>query len=159
MRKSFWFVLLFSGILEYSAAAGAEQIELPRRGIAAHRGASATYPENTLAAFREAIRLGVHQMEFDIKMTKDKRLVLMHDAAVDRTTNGRGRVADLTLEEIRRLDAGRWKGAQFAGEHPPTFEEALAMMPMNIWLNVHVHSLPNEAELVEAAAREIVRQK
>jgi glycerophosphoryl diester phosphodiesterase len=98
-------------------------------------------------------------MEFDIKMTKDKRLVLMHDAAVDRTTNGRGRVADLTLEEIRRLDAGRWKGAQFAGEHPPTFEEALAMMPMNIWLNVHVHSLPNEAELVEAAAREIVRQK
>lgn len=159
MRKFFCFVLLFSGILDYSAAAGAEQIELPRRGVAAHRGASATHPENTLAAFREAIRLGVHQIEFDIQMTKDKRLVLMHDAAVDRTTDGRGRVADLTLEEIRRLDAGRWKAAKFAGERPPTFEEALAMAPINIWLNVHVPRAPNEAELAEAAAREILRQK
>jgi len=137
------------------AATRAERIVLPDRGICAHRGASATHPENTLAAFREAIRLGAHQIEFDINLTRDGRIVLMHDLTVDRTTDGHGKVTDLTFDQIRRLDAGRWKGKQFQGLRVPTLQETLAIMPLNIWLNVHTKG---DARLAEAATREIVRQ-
>jgi glycerophosphoryl diester phosphodiesterase len=128
---------------------------MPERGVCAHRGAMATHPENTLAAFQEAVRLGAHMIEFDINLTKDERIVLMHDPTVDRTTDGSGRVTDLTFEEIRRLDAGAWKGTRFSGERVPTLEETLSMMPVNIWLNVHTKG--NE-RLAVMAAREIVRQ-
>jgi glycerophosphoryl diester phosphodiesterase len=116
--------------------------ELPARGISAPRGASATHPENTLAAFREAVRLGAHQIEFDVRATSDSQLVVIHDATVDRTTDGRGRVDRLTLEQIRRLDAGSWKGSQFRGERVPTLVEVLRTMPRNAWLNVHVKGKP-----------------
>jgi glycerophosphoryl diester phosphodiesterase len=86
---------------------------------------------------------------------QDERIVLMHDPTVDRTTDGSGRVTDLTFEEIRRLDAGAWKGTRFAGERVPTLEETLSIMPVNIWLNVHTKG--NE-RLAVMAAREIVRQ-
>jgi glycerophosphoryl diester phosphodiesterase len=78
---------------------------MPSRGICAHRGASDTHPENTLAAFREAIRLGVHMIEFDVALSKDGQLVLMHDTTVDRTTDGDGPVSELTLAELKKLDA------------------------------------------------------
>jgi len=84
----------------------------------AHRGQSGHLPENTLAAFREAVALGADRLEFDVQMTRDGTLVVIHDETVDRTTNGSGRVADLTLAEIRALDAGQ-------GEQIPTFEEVL----------------------------------
>lgn len=121
---------------------------LPAYGIAAHRGASLTHPENTLAAFREAIRLGVHQIEFDVRAAQDGQLVVIHDASVDRTTNGRGRVEDLPLDEIRRLDAGRWKSWRYRGERVPTLVETLRIMPRNIWLNIHVKGEPWVAEEV-----------
>ncbi len=111
---------------------------LPERGVSAHRGASTTHPENTLAALREALRLGAHQIEFDVAMSRDEKLVLLHDDTVDRTTNGRGKVVDLTLKQLKELDAGAWKGARFAGERIPTLDEALALMPQNIWLNIHL---------------------
>ncbi len=139
-----------------SIAYSTDEIVMPKRGICAHRGANTTHPENTLAAFQEAIRLGVHQVEFDIQWTKDGHIVVMHDATVDRTTNGKGRVADLTFEQIRSLDAGSHMGLRFAGERVPTLEEALAVMPANIWINVHTR---NDAALAEAATREIIRQK
>ncbi len=84
----------------------------------AHRGQSAHLPENTLAAFREAAELGADWLEMDVQMTRDGALVVIHDETVDRTTNGSGRVADLTLAEIRALDAGN-------GQQVPTFEEVL----------------------------------
>lgn len=113
-------------------------VTLPQRGLCAHRGCLDTHPENTLPAFREAIRLGAQMIEFDVQLTKDSALVIMHDETVDRTTNGTGRVSDLTLAEIRRLDAGRKKGEPFAGTPVPTFEETLAIMPRNVWLNCHL---------------------
>ena len=131
-------------------------ITMPARGICAHRGASRSHPENTLVAFREAIRLGAHQIELDVRLSSDGQLVLMHDATVDRTTDGHGRVADLTLAEIKRLDAGSWKGPEFAGERVPTLAEALQVMPQNVWLNLH---LKGGADLGAAVAREVVRQK
>ena len=129
---------------------------LPTRGLCAHRGARATHPENTLTAFREAIRMGAHMIEFDINFTSDKRIILMHDDTVDRTTNGKGRIADLTFAEMRALDAGSWKHARFAGEQVPTLAEALSLMPWNVWINVHTKG---DAELAAAAAAEIARQK
>ena len=74
-------------------------------GLIAHRGGSAEAPENTLAAFRSAKENGAIGVEFDVDFTKDSRAVVIHDATVDRTTNGSGPVSSFTLEEIRKLDA------------------------------------------------------
>ena len=86
-----------------------------------HRGARAYEPENTLRSFRKALELGVNAVELDVRRTKDGELVVIHDDKVDRTTNGRGLVNELTLEEIEKLDAGK-------GEKIPTLEEALEFL-------------------------------
>ncbi|MBI4672762.1 MAG: glycerophosphodiester phosphodiesterase [Chloroflexi bacterium] len=91
--------------------------------ILAHRGASAYAPENTIAAFRLAHELGADGIEFDVQLTRDQIPVVIHDAAVDRTTNGAGRVRDLTVAEIARLDAGTWKTEDFRGEAIPTLAQ------------------------------------
>jgi len=96
--------------------------------VVGHRGTVEFAPENTLAAFEAAIQRGAHLLEIDIRTTSDGHLVLIHDATVDRTTNGTGRVADLTLEEIQALDAGSWFDPAFEGEKIPTLEEALLFM-------------------------------
>jgi glycerophosphoryl diester phosphodiesterase len=95
--------------------------------VLAHRGASAYAPENTLAAFRRAIEQRADWLEFDVQQTRDGQLVVFHDLRVERTTNGRGAVRDLTLDEVRRLDAGSWFGREFAGEPVPTFAEVVAL--------------------------------
>lgn len=91
----------------------------------AHRGASGYAPENTFAAFRRAIAMGAGFIETDLQLSRDARFVAIHDATVNRTTNGQGAVHDLTLPELRRLDAGSWFGSVFAGERIPTLEEIL----------------------------------
>jgi len=93
--------------------------------VIAHRGNSVSAPENTLAAIREAIDLGSDCVEVDVRCTKDGVPVLHHDPAVGRTAGGKGNVADLTLAEIRTLDAGAWKGEHYRGERIPSLEEAL----------------------------------
>lgn len=93
-----------------------------------HRGTVRFAPENTLAAFRKAIELGLDLIEIDVRQTKDGHLVIMHDPTVDRTTNGKGRVAEMTLAEIKALDAGSWFSPEFAGERVPTLDEALDLM-------------------------------
>ena len=95
----------------------------------AHRGFSAVYPENTLLSFNKALELGVNHLELDLQVTFDGHLVVMHDRTVDRTTNGSGEVADLTLAEIRELDAGTWRGAEYEGERIPTYEEVIDNLP------------------------------
>jgi glycerophosphoryl diester phosphodiesterase len=96
----------------------------------AHRGASGHAPENTLAAFRLAVEMGAKFIETDLQVTRDAWIVAMHDATVNRTTNGRGHISKMTLGEVRTLDAGAWfVGAgdrSFAGERVPTLEEILA---------------------------------
>jgi glycerophosphoryl diester phosphodiesterase len=93
--------------------------------LIAHRGASGHAPENTLAAFRKAVALGVNFIETDLQLTRDTRLVAIHDDTVNRTTNGHGVVHDLSLEELRKLDAGSWFGSEFTGERIPTLDEIL----------------------------------
>ena len=91
--------------------------------VAAHRGFSEKYPENTMPAFRAAIALGVDQIETDVRITKDGELVLVHDGMVDRTSNGTGVVHDMTLSELRELDFGAWKSEKFKGEKIVTLRE------------------------------------
>ena len=91
----------------------------------AHRGASGHAPENTLAAFKRAIALGASFIETDLQLSRDSRFVAIHDDTVNRTTNGQGKVHDLSLADLRRLDAGSWFGSEFAGERIPTLEEIL----------------------------------
>jgi len=131
------------------------QNNLPNRGVCAHRGAMDTHPENTIAAFKEAIRLQAEMIEFDVRMTKDKHLVILHDETVDRTTNSRGKIDDYTLKQIKALDAGSWKSRKFKNERIPTLTEALAVMPENIWLNVH---LKGGRELGKKVAEVLVKE-
>ncbi len=97
----------------------------PRPWVIAHRGASGVAPENTLAAFRRAAELGAGFVETDLRATRDGALVALHDASLERTTNGHGLLADSALRELRELDAGSWFDPRFAAERVPTLEEIL----------------------------------
>lgn len=90
-----------------------------------HRGASAYAPENTVAAFDEAVRMGARAVEFDLRLTADGTPVVIHDETVDRTTNGTGPVARYDRFDLLTLDAGSWMHVRFAGTRIPTLEEAL----------------------------------
>jgi glycerophosphoryl diester phosphodiesterase len=91
--------------------------------IIAHRGASGHAPENTLAAYQRALQDGAGFIETDLHLTRDAQFVAIHDDALERTTNGSGRVQDWNLADLRKLDAGSWFSPQFAGERIPTLEE------------------------------------
>jgi glycerophosphoryl diester phosphodiesterase len=99
--------------------------------VIAHRGASGHAPENTLAAFKKAVAMGATFIETDLQMSRDARLVAIHDATLNRTTNGEGIVHDMTLAQLRQLDAGSWFGSEYAGERIPTLEELLAFSKKN----------------------------
>ena len=123
-----------------------------------HRGCSGTYPENTMLAFRKAVEAGVDGMEFDLHLTKDNKLVIIHDETIDRTSNGSGAVRDMTLEELRQYDFS----AAFPGEYGvcriPTLEEYFEMvkdLPLisNIELKTGVWEYPG----IEQAAIDMVR--
>jgi glycerophosphoryl diester phosphodiesterase len=98
--------------------------------VIAHRGDSARRPENTLASFASALEIGAEVVEFDVHLTKDGEVVVIHDATVDRTTDGTGAVRDMTLAELRRLSAGYPSrfGAEYRGERIPTLSEVLGLI-------------------------------
>lgn len=106
--------------------------------VIAHRGTSGSAPENSLAAFRRALEIGAAAMELDVHRTADGEIVVIHDATVDRTTDGRGAVAGMTLAEIRKLDAGSRKGSEFAGERIPTLAEVCALVRGRAFLFVEI---------------------
>ncbi|WP_243355669.1 glycerophosphodiester phosphodiesterase [Bacillus litorisediminis] len=109
--------------------------------IFAHRGSKGTHPENTLAAFQKAIELGVDGIELDVHVTKDGELVVIHDETVDRTTNGTGRICDLTLAEIKQFDAGSWFSPNFADEKIPALTEVLQLLKStDILINIEIKS-------------------
>jgi len=96
--------------------------------LTAHRGWRGKYPENTMLGFREAMKLDIDGIEMDVHMTKDYRMVVCHDGALDRTTDKKGMICRLTLEEVRQADAGIRFGEEFKGEKIPTLEEFLELM-------------------------------
>jgi len=93
--------------------------------VVCHRGASLWAPENTLASLEKAIELGAGVVELDVRPSRDGVLHVMHDATVDRTTDGSGRISDMSTEEIGQLDAGVWFGPEFAGERVPRLDRFL----------------------------------
>lgn len=109
--------------------------------IYAHRGSKGTHPENTIAAFEEAVRLGVDGIELDVHLSRDGELIVIHDEKVDRTTDGEGHVRDMTLEELKKLDAGSWFREEFAGAKIPVLAEVLELLQgTGIKLNVEIKS-------------------
>ena len=111
--------------------------------LGAHRGDQRHFPENTMAAMRAAVEMGCDAIETDVRMTKDGHLILIHDRDVARTTNAQGFVDEMTLSEIRSLDAGGWKDAAFAGEKIPTVEEFLSFLSLtNVLVNWELKEYP-----------------
>jgi glycerophosphoryl diester phosphodiesterase len=132
-------VAVCGAVVALAIAAAPARPPMPRRGVAviAHRGGRLIAPENTLAAFRNAIALNCDYVEVDVRATADGQLVLMHDGTVDRTTDGSGEVARMGFAAIRRLDAGARFSPAYAGQKVPTLEEALALCRgrVNVYLD------------------------
>jgi glycerophosphoryl diester phosphodiesterase len=128
--------------------------ELPRPSIIAHRGDKAHAPENTLSAFRMAQARGADAIEFDVKLTADGQVIVLHDQTVDRTTNGIGNVARMTLAAVRDLDAGVQFPGQFPGEKIPTLEEVFETVGCQLHMNVELtnYSTPGDALVSKVAA-------
>ncbi|WP_016701388.1 glycerophosphodiester phosphodiesterase [Actinoalloteichus spitiensis] len=131
--------------------------------VVAHRGASGSAPENTLAAIRAADEIGADQVEIDVQRTADGEIVLMHDCTLNRTTDvedvfpGRDSyaVADFTLDELSQLDAGSWFGPEFAGEPVPTLREAVRELDPETGLLLEVKVCAGVAGLGADIAREL----
>ena len=111
--------------------------------IVGHRGAPRLEPENTLASFQRAIDMGVDWIEFDLRKTKDGVLVVIHDEKVDRTTNGRGLVSDMTFDAIRELDAGN-------GEKIPSLQEVIDIARDKVKMDMEIKEAGIEADMVSA---------
>ena len=106
--------------------------------VIAHRGASAIAPENTLAAFERAFKLGADAVELDAKRTLDGEVVTFHDPTLRRTTGAAGSVGSRTLRELRSLDAGAWKSEAFRGERIPTLSEVLETIGRRLLVNIEL---------------------
>lgn len=117
--------------------------------VVGHRGTKYLAPENTIAAFDKAIAIGARAIEMDVRMTKDGEFVIMHDPFVNRTTDGSGLVSQMTLAEIKALDAGGWFSPEFAGERVPTLREALRAVKGRAAVDIDFKAGPeNSAALI-----------
>ena len=130
-------------------------LSIPR--IIGHRGAKMTSPENTLAGIRQAKKEGADWVEFDVKLTSDGQAVLIHDETVERTTDGRGPVRQMTLADLRKLDAGVRFGPAWRGQRIPTLVEALALMAeLDMGFNLEIKPCPGrEAETARIALTDV----
>ena len=128
---------------------------LPR--LIGHRGAAASAPENTLVSLRQAHAEGASWVEFDVKLTADNVPILMHDDRLGRTTNGRGKVANILYEDLSKLDAGSWFGRDFAGERVPTLRAALELCAeLGMGINVELKPCAGRAEKTAKIATAMV---
>src|SRR5436309_4637824 len=115
--------------------------------ISAHRGFSAHAPENTLPALAAALDAGAQVAEIDVRLTRDGKLVLMHDGDVDRTTDGSGPVKAMTLGEVKKLDAGRWFDRKYTGIKVPSLDEVLTWSRGRLGLLVDMKNYPERDPL------------
>lgn len=123
---------------------------LPQPVLFAHRGASAHAPENTIAAFELALAQQADGIELDVKLTSDGHVVVHHDSTLNRTTDGKGKLKDMSLAELKKLDAGSSFDAQFRGERIPTLAEVFEAVGRRTFINVELtnYNTPRD-ELVE----------
>jgi glycerophosphoryl diester phosphodiesterase len=127
--------------------------------VIGHRGASAHAPENTLAAFRRAVELGASGIETDLRVTREGKFVLLHDTRVNRTTDGRGRIDQISFDSVRKLDAGSWFDEEYAGERVPTLEEGLGLAAkLDVWIYLEL-KIALEGSLPFALAETLRRSR
>ena len=127
-----------------------------RTRIIAHRGFSAVAPENTVISIEKAIDLGADMVEFDVTVSADGHVVVIHDETLNRTTNGQGSVSSHTLEELRRLDAGSWFATEFSGEKIPTLDEMLDTTSGRILANIEIKPEAVENDVSAKVARLVI---
>ena len=126
--------------------------------VFAHRGASGYAPENTIVAIKKAIEMKADGIEIDIQLTKDGKIVVMHDWKVDRTTTGRGYVYELDYDYIKTLDAGQWFTKDFIGEAVPTLEEVLDILPKDMMLNIEIKDTARHHTNIEEKMLEVLKK-
>lgn len=126
--------------------------------IFAHRGAKEHAPENTLSAFNLAIEMGADGIELDTQLTADGHVVVYHDKAVDRTTNGHGKIAELTSAQLRELDAGSYFSNTFRGEKIPTLDEVFETIGKRAYINVELKNFSTPFDHLVEKVCEAVRR-
>jgi len=135
-----------------------ELMTFERPLIVAHRGYRVKYPENTLASFKAALDAEVQMIELDVMLSRDRKVVVIHDATLERTTNGHGPVKRCTLEELKQLDAGSWFHPRFAGERVPALSEVLDQVSGRALVNVEIKGSAYEAhQPADAIERQVVK--
>lgn len=117
--------------------------------IFGHRGASADAPMNTLPAFELAAEQGAEGVELDVHLTQDGELVVVHDFTVDKTTDGEGTVSEMTLDQLKSLDAGSWFSDEFTGTRVPTLSEVFAAVGDKLYINVEIKTLSRAGDGTE----------
>jgi glycerophosphoryl diester phosphodiesterase len=122
-----------------------EMLGSGRVAVLGHRGAMGHAPENTMASFRKALDLGVDAVELDVRLTGDQEVVVIHDASVDRTTNGTGLVSEMALSDLQALDAGSGFAPGFRGERVPTLAQVLAWAAGRTELVIEIKGDPEPA--------------
>lgn len=130
----------------------------PRPILLAHRGDSFHAPENTLPAFSSALQKGADGVELDVKLTADGHLVILHDSKVERTTNGAGRISSLTLEAVRRLDAGSWFNPAFSGEKVPLLEEVFELIGKDKLINIEMKNYSTPFDGLALKVSELIKR-
>lgn len=126
--------------------------------VIGHRGAAGEAPENTLSSFKLALEQGCDAFELDVHLSKDGQLVVIHDTTVNRTTDGTGSIHDMTVEELKKLDAGRWFHERFAGERLPLLEEVFDLAPQSLMINVEIKAGAHTGKL-EPVLAELLKKK
>jgi glycerophosphoryl diester phosphodiesterase len=122
---------------------------MPRLIKIAHRGASGCFPENTRSAFQKAIEAGADMIELDCQLTLDGHIVVFHDERLSRVANARGTVAQRSLDQLKRLDVGRWRKKSFSGERIQTLEEVLALIDGQAGLCIDIKKYPGSPTGIE----------
>ncbi|WP_445487654.1 glycerophosphodiester phosphodiesterase [Niallia sp. 03133] len=126
--------------------------------VGAHRGASQYYPENTMLSFHKALELGADYIELDVHLTKDEVPVVIHDSTLERTTDGKGKIRDYTMEELKRFDAGSWFGKEFTGLEIPTLEEVLQWSKGRMGVNIELKQDVEKYAHLEEKVLEVIRK-
>ena len=128
--------------------------------IIGHRGAKGIAPENTLISFKKASELGAKWIELDVKETADAQLIAIHDELLDRTTNGRGKVAQKNWNEIQTLDSGSWFSKEFAGEKVASLEECFKLFEkINLGANIEIKPCPSKEISTAQFVAKIIKNK
>ena len=132
--------------------------DLSRPIVIAHRGDKTHAPENTLAAFKLAAEKGADAIEFDVKLTADGQVIVLHDQTVDRTTNGTGKMSELPFAALRNLDAGAWFSEAFPGERIPTLDEVFETVGKRLYMNVELTNYATPGDDLVPKVVELVKK-